>query len=80
MQILDPVFNCAICKKGISPQAPKVAENGKPLHKDCYIAKIQAGIQRLEKARAESNDSGLQKRIEEWIAEEKRKLHRETQP
>jgi hypothetical protein len=41
------------------------------------IAFIKAEIERLEKARRECNDSGLQKRIDAWIAEEKKKLERD---
>ena len=38
------------------------------------IANIKAEIERLEKALAECNDSGLQRQIEAWIADQKRKL------
>ena len=38
------------------------------------IANIKAEIEILEKALAECNDSGLQKQIEAWIADQKRKL------
>jgi hypothetical protein len=38
------------------------------------IATIKAEIKRLEKARAECTDSGLQKRIQAWIEEQKEKL------
>ena len=38
------------------------------------IAFIKAEIKRLEKARQECNDSGIQKRIDVWIEELKKKL------
>jgi hypothetical protein len=38
------------------------------------MAFIKAEIERLEKARQECNDSGLQKVIDAWIEEEKKKL------
>ena len=38
------------------------------------IANIKAEIERLEKALAECNDSGLQKQIEAWIEDQKNKL------
>jgi hypothetical protein len=38
------------------------------------VALIRAEIERLEKARKECTDSGLQKRIDAWIEEQKRKL------
>jgi len=38
------------------------------------IARIRAEIARLEKARDESADSGIQKQIEAWIHELKQKL------
>ena len=41
------------------------------------IAKIRAEIERLEKAREECNDGGIQKRIEAWIKEQQQKLESE---
>jgi hypothetical protein len=38
------------------------------------IAVIKAEIEKLEKARRECNDSGIQKRIDDWIEEQKKKL------
>jgi hypothetical protein len=38
------------------------------------ISLIKAEIERLEKARRECNDGGLQKVIEAWIDEQKEKL------
>jgi hypothetical protein len=38
------------------------------------IARITAEIERLEKLRAECTDSGIRKRIEAWIEEEKKRL------
>jgi hypothetical protein len=38
------------------------------------IELVKAEIKRLEKARQECNDSGLQKRIDAWIEELKKKL------
>jgi len=38
------------------------------------IANIKAEIERLEKALAECNDSGLQKQIGAWIEDQKNKL------
>jgi hypothetical protein len=38
------------------------------------IALVKAEIERLGKARQECNDSGLQKRIDAWIGELKKKL------
>jgi hypothetical protein len=38
------------------------------------IASIKAEIKRLEKARRECNDSGIQKQIEAWIEELKKRL------
>ena len=37
-------------------------------------AVIRAEIKRLQKARDECTDSGVQKRIDAWIEEQKRKL------
>jgi len=41
------------------------------------IVRIRAEIKRLEKAREECNDGGIQKRIEAWIKEQKQKLESE---
>jgi hypothetical protein len=41
------------------------------------IAFIKAEIERLGKARQECNDSGLQKRIDAWLEELKKKLSAE---
>jgi len=41
------------------------------------IVRIRAEIKRLEKAREECNDGGIQKRIEAWIKERKQKLESE---
>jgi hypothetical protein len=38
------------------------------------VAIIRAEIERLEKARRECTDRDLQKRIDAWIEEQKRKL------
>ena len=38
------------------------------------VAVIRAEIQRLQKARDECTDSGVQKQIDAWIEEQKRKL------
>jgi hypothetical protein len=38
------------------------------------VAVVRAEIQRLQKARDECTDSGVQKRIDVWIEEQKRKL------
>ncbi|MFY9979208.1 MAG: hypothetical protein WAK22_13345 [Candidatus Sulfotelmatobacter sp.] len=38
------------------------------------IARIKAEIERLEKLREECVDSGIRKRIEDWIESEKKKL------
>ena len=38
------------------------------------VAKIRAELERLEKARAECTDGGIQKLIDAWIEEQKRKL------
>lgn len=38
------------------------------------VAIIRAEIERLEKARRECTDIGLQKRIDTWIEEQKQKL------
>jgi len=38
------------------------------------VAVIRAEIERLEKARDECTDSGLQRRIDAWIEEQKRRL------
>jgi hypothetical protein len=38
------------------------------------VAVIRSEIERLQKARNECTDSGLQQRIDAWIEEEKRKL------
>ncbi|MGA3193389.1 MAG: hypothetical protein ABSD39_00170 [Terriglobales bacterium] len=40
------------------------------------VVKIRAEIEKLEKARRECADSGIQKRIDNWIEKEKRKLPR----
>jgi hypothetical protein len=40
------------------------------------IAKIRAEIKRLEKARENCNDGGIQKRIEAWIKEQKHRPDR----
>jgi hypothetical protein len=46
MPILDPLIKCAICGKPISLEQSKVSEDGKPVHEQCYLAKV-----RLEKAK-----------------------------
>lgn len=38
------------------------------------IARIKTEIERLEKLHNECTDSGIRKRIEAWIEEEKKKL------
>lgn len=38
------------------------------------VAAIRSEIERLQKARHECADTGLQKRIDMWIEEQKRKL------
>jgi len=38
------------------------------------IAQIKTEIERLEKLREECNDSGIRKRIADWIEAEKEKL------
>jgi hypothetical protein len=38
------------------------------------VSVIRAEIERLQKARTECTDSGVQKRIDDWIEEQKRKL------
>jgi hypothetical protein len=38
------------------------------------VATIKAEIEKLEKARRECNDGGIQKRIDDWIEEQKKKL------
>ena len=40
MQILAPTIKCAICGKPISLEESKATEEGKPVHEDCYVAKI----------------------------------------
>lgn len=44
------------------------------------IAKIRAYIERLEKARDDSTDSGIRKLIEAWIEKEKQKLASDKNP
>jgi hypothetical protein len=44
------------------------------------VAKIRAEIERLEAARAESNDGGIRKSIDAWIEEQKKKLIPEDKP
>lgn len=41
------------------------------------IAKIRAEIKRLERARENCNDGGIQKWIEGWIKEQKQRLESE---
>jgi len=38
------------------------------------VADIRAEIERLQKARQECTDSGVQRQIDAWIEEQKRKL------
>jgi len=40
MQILDATVKCEICGKPISLEESKATEDGKPVHEDCYVAKI----------------------------------------
>ena len=49
MQILDPLIKCTFCGKPISLEESKVSENGKPIHEECYIARLK-----FEKRRAEN--------------------------
>ena len=44
------------------------------------VAVIRSEIQRLEKARNDCTDSGLQQRIDVWIEEHKQKLVAEEGP
>jgi hypothetical protein len=44
------------------------------------VAKIRAEIERLENARAECNDGGIQTRIDVWIKDQKKKLISENNP
>jgi hypothetical protein len=45
--ILPPVsgasFECAICSKPIPLEDSKVSEYGKPIHEECYVAKLTLG-------------------------------------
>jgi hypothetical protein len=38
------------------------------------VAVIKAEIERLTKARLECNDGGIQRQIDDWIEEQKKKL------
>ena len=42
--ILPPVsgmsFECAICSKPIRLEDSKVSEDGRPMHEECYVAKL----------------------------------------
>jgi len=49
MQILDPLIKWRFCGKPVLLEEAKVNENGKPIHQECYIAKLK-----FEKRRAEN--------------------------
>ncbi len=36
-------IKCAICGNPISLEDAKVTENGKPVHEECYVAKLRLG-------------------------------------
>ena len=36
-------IKCAICDNPISLEDAKVTENGKPVHEECYVAKLRLG-------------------------------------
>ncbi len=40
VHIPDPAVKCAICGEPISLEESKITEDGKPVHEDCYVAKI----------------------------------------
>jgi len=37
------LIKCAICGNPISLEDAKVTENGKPVHEECYVAKLRLG-------------------------------------
>src|SRR5258708_15160810 len=36
-------FECAICSKPIPLEDSKVSEDGRPMHEECYVAKLTTG-------------------------------------
>jgi len=41
MGIAQTPIKCAICGKPITLERAKVSEEGKPVHEECFIAKIR---------------------------------------
>lgn len=38
---LEPAHTCVLCKKPISLEFAKVSEEGKPIHEECYVSKLE---------------------------------------
>src|SRR5260370_25941804 len=43
MPTSDALIKCAICGSPISLEDAKVSEDGKPVHEECYVAKLRLG-------------------------------------
>jgi len=41
MSIAEAPIKCAICGKPITLERAKVSEEGKPMHEECFVAKIR---------------------------------------
>ena len=64
------IFDCTVC----TLHGKMAAQKKWAMLTPGEIELVKAEIKRLEKARQECNDSGLQKRIDAWIEELKKKL------
>jgi hypothetical protein len=46
MSTSDPIVKCAICGRPVSLETAKFSENGKPVHEECYLAKIKGELRK----------------------------------